>query len=181
MAFPAPSVIGPDVTGATPGALKARVTVPPEPLSVSVEKVAVPAALVVAEVPPLNVAVPEAIEAVTTAPDWPTALPEPSRSCSTGWGESGTPLPAVPGGAVVKSSWLAGPATLAKVKLVAGASPADVTVRVYPAPTRSSERFEKVAIPLTAATVVVPVSVAPPGLVLSAIDTELAAAVTVPP
>ena len=49
--------------------------------------------------------------------------------------------------------------------LVVPVSPADAAVSVYPAPTLSRERLEKVATPLNAATVVVPDSVPPPGLV----------------
>jgi len=163
-AVPAPSTIGPEVTEVMPGALKARVTVVPEPLSVRPEKLAIPAELVVAEVPPLSVAVPDAMDAVTTTPAWATALPRTSTSCSPGCGESGTPLPAAPGGEVEKMSWLAAPAPTLNAELVAEERLPDVAVKVYPLPGRLIERFEKVAMPFTAATLRVPERVPPPGL-----------------
>src|SRR5207237_1144192 len=68
-------------------------------------------------------------------------------------------------GWVVKASFDAAAALMLNPAEVAEVSGADAAVSVYPVPTLSMERLEKVATPLTAATVVVPDSVPPPGLV----------------
>ncbi len=146
-------------------------------------KVATPAELVVAVVLPPRVAT-DAVSpvdgaasgapltwvmlAVTTTPACCTMLPDASRSWITGWGESTPPLVAVVGGGVVNEGWLAPAALRVNALLIAGTRPVAVAWKVYPAPTLSSTRSEKVATPLTAALVLVPVRVAPPGLEASA-------------
>src|SRR5687768_17838354 len=107
-----------DTAEVSPGAVKSIVTLP-LPVSDRFAKVAVPAALVVAVVLPPSVALPEPTAAETTTPAWPTALPQASRSCSTGWGTSGCPLVAEAGGGVVQLSWLAAAATSLDVALAA--------------------------------------------------------------
>jgi hypothetical protein len=68
-------------------------------------------------------------------------------------------------GCTVKTSCVAVPGLIVKAALVAPPSPAAAAVSVYPVPFLSMLRVEKVAIPAAAATVVVPESVPPPGLV----------------
>jgi hypothetical protein len=59
----------------------------------------------------------------------------------------------------------AGPGVIAKAALVAPVRPLALAARVYPDPARVMDKLENVATPLTAATVVVPESVPPAGLV----------------
>jgi len=68
-------------------------------------------------------------------------------------------------GWAVKTSWLARPAVMLKVPLVAAARPLLVADKVYPVPALLIERSLKVATPLMALTGVVPEIVPPPGLV----------------
>ena len=83
-AGPAVSVIVPEVTGVSPVALKRSVRFPTVPLIARSVKVAAPVPLVVAVSVPPRVPPPVAIAAVTVTPAWLTALPAPSRSCTTG-------------------------------------------------------------------------------------------------
>src|SRR5207249_845335 len=66
---------------------------------------------------------PEAIAAVTVTPDWLTALPAPSRTCTTGCWANATPLCAVPDGCVVNVSSVAVPAPSVIGPEVTGGSP----------------------------------------------------------
>src|SRR5258707_1278479 len=68
-------------------------------------------------------------------------------------------------GCPTKASLLAAPGVMVNVVLVAPPSAPSTTERVYPAPVLLIDRLEKVASPLTAATVKVPDSVPPLGLV----------------
>ncbi len=83
LATPALTVIVPETAGARPVALKLKARSPAVPLSERLVKVATPLALVAVNVPP-SVPPPVAIAAVTVTPDWLTALPAPSRNCTTG-------------------------------------------------------------------------------------------------
>src|SRR2546430_15017527 len=58
----------------------------------------------------------------------------------------------------------AAPGVMLKAVLVAPAGPVALAASVYPVPTLSILTFANVATPLTAATLVVPASVPPPGL-----------------
>ncbi len=73
-------------------------------------KLATPLPLVVAVVVPPRLPPPEPIVAVTVTPASLTALPTPSRSCTTGCRANATPLCAVAEGWVVSVSWVAPPA-----------------------------------------------------------------------
>src|SRR5688500_874474 len=86
----------------------------------SPEKVATPAALVVAVVVPPNVPPPVRIATVTTTPDCATGLLDASRSCTTGCTAKGTPFCAVGDGWVVRESRLPPPAPTVMAVLVAG-------------------------------------------------------------
>ncbi len=81
---PAPTVIVPETAGVRPAALKLNVRSPAAPLIARLVKLAVPLAVVVAVVVPPNVPPPVAMTAVTVTPDWLTALPDASRSCTAG-------------------------------------------------------------------------------------------------
>ena len=67
-----------------------------------------------------------------------------------------------------------GPGTIANAAEVSGASAPEAAARVYPTPVRSSIRPGKNAVPLTAATFVIPDSVALPGFLARASVTESA-------
>ncbi len=67
---------------------------------------------------------------------------------------------AVLGGSVKKRA-VAGPGVIVKNALVDDVRPAAVAVSLYPTPLLSMNKFANVATPDTAATVVVPASVAP--------------------
>src|SRR5437762_3533772 len=68
-------------------------------------------------------------------------------------------------GWTVKANSAAAGAVMVNADEVAPVSPAEAAVRVYPATALSMDRLENVATPFTAATVVAPESVPPPGLV----------------
>src|SRR5713226_4092930 len=68
-------------------------------------------------------------------------------------------------GCTVNTNCVAGPAVIAKVRLLAPGSRVAAAVSRYPVPLLSMLRLEKVATPFTAATTVVPESVPPTGLV----------------
>src|SRR5437016_7574691 len=71
-------------------------------------------------------------------------------------------------GCTVKASWVVGPVMMSNAVLVAGAKPLALAVSVYPVPVLLRLKSKKVATPLTAATGVVPLRIAPPGFVPSA-------------
>src|SRR6185295_3925153 len=68
-------------------------------------------------------------------------------------------------GCTVKATFAAAAGLMVNAVELAPVSAPDAAVSVYPAPDLLMERLENVATPLTAATVVVPDSVPPPGLV----------------
>src|SRR5258708_26542925 len=83
-------------------------------------------------------------------------------------------------GKVLKTSFAAAPtdeATL-NVPLVAPVNPGEAAVSVYPVPAALSARSEKLATPLEALTVLVPLNVALPGLVPMATVTTFVAVAT---
>src|SRR3954469_24021097 len=82
-------------------------------------------------------------------------------------------------GWTVKASFEAAAGLMLNPAEVAPVSGADAAVSVYPVPVLSMERLEKVATPVTAATVVVPDSVPPPGLLPMATVTLAVELVTV--
>src|SRR2546427_232053 len=100
-----------------------------------------------------------AIATVTLALKPVAVLPKASRAITSTWGVILAPAVAVLG-CTLNSSSVAGPANTRNAALV-DARPVAVAVTVYQASPLSIVRFEKVATPLTAATVVVPESVAP--------------------
>jgi len=109
---------------------------------------------------PLNVPVPEAIDATTLTVEEVTVLPDESVMLTTGWVVRATPLTA-PAGCVVIIAFVAAPAARAKLLEVAAVSDVGVKVRVwFPVPVIT--RLVKVATPATAATVVVPLNVPVP-------------------
>ena len=97
---------------------------------------------------------------VTLPPKDVAVLPEPSRAVTV----TLNVCPAVSGdgGPVVKCRLCAAPGTTAKAADVSGVNPACVATRVYRAPALSRLNASNVATPPTAATLVVPPSVAPP-------------------
>src|SRR5258706_320357 len=103
-------------------------------------------------------------------------------SCTVNKNNGAMPAPAVAfEGCTVKARFVAAAGQRLKAAEVAPVRAPDAAVRVYPVPTLSMERLEKVATPLTAATVVVPESVPPPGLVPMAMATLALELVTVFP
>src|SRR5438876_1112833 len=93
-----------------------------------------------------------------------TVLPNAIGSATCRDGAKATPGVAFVGG-TVKASLAAAAGLMVNAELDAPVRAPDAAVRVYPAPALSMDRLENVATPLTAATVVVPESVPPPGLV----------------
>src|SRR5207244_2171154 len=71
-------------------------------------------------------------------------------------------------GCTLNTSWLAVPAAILKPALVREVTPEPVALSVYPVPTLLILRLANVATPFTAATLVVPESVPPPGFASSA-------------
>ena len=110
---------------------------------------------------PLRVPVPEAIEATTLIVDDVTVFPEASVILITGWVVSAIPLTA-PVGWVVIAACVAAPTLSAKLLEVAAVSEVGVKVRVKLPAVPERTRLVKVAMPLTAATVVVPLKVPVP-------------------
>src|SRR3954471_21703918 len=101
---------------------------------------------------------------VTLAVELVTVLP--NASCTVPWTAGAMAVPAIAlAGWTVKASLAAAAGLMVNAELDAPVSAPDAAVSVYPAPALSMERLENVATPLTAATVVVPDSVPPPGLV----------------
>ena len=94
---------------------------------------ATPAALVsTVSVPASTPPAPVAMVTLTATPACGTAFPAPSRTCSTGAGESATPLCAVVGGGTSRVSAVPLPAASAMALEVTGATPVApaVTVKV---------------------------------------------------
>src|SRR5690349_10723385 len=75
-------------------------------------------------------------------------------------------------GCTVKASWVAAPGVMSNPLLVTGAKPAALAVSMYPVAVLLRLRSPNVATPPTAVTSVVPLSVAPPGLLASAMLTD---------
>src|SRR5438270_561435 len=123
------------------------------------ENVAMPFAAFWVAVPlrvPLPGFVPMAI--VTDAVLVVTTLPPASCTCTVTAGVIEEPA-AVFDGCVPKASFVAVPTVILNELLVAPVNPVLLAASVYPLPALSIERLLKVAVPLTAATVVVPLSV----------------------
>jgi len=120
---PALSAIVPDVAALSPVALKLSVRSPAVPLIDRLVKVATPPLFVVAVTAPPRLPPPVAMAAVTVTPAWLTALPAPSRSCTTGCRANVTPLCAVLDGSVVTVSWVVAPGLSVIVPDVAEPSP----------------------------------------------------------
>src|SRR3954465_10626116 len=93
-----------------------------------------------------------------------TVLLKASCTVTCTAGAIATPAVAVAGW-TVKASFEADAGLTLNPAEVAPVSDADAAASVYPVPTLSMDRLEKVATPPVADTVVVPVSVPPPGLV----------------
>src|SRR5688572_22307527 len=129
------------------------------------ENVATPFTAATVEVPdsvPLPGLVP--IATVMLAVELVTVLLKASCTVTCTAGAMDTPATALVGW-TVKASLVAAAGLMVNAELDAPVSAPDAAVRVYPTPALSIERLENVATPLTAATVVVPESVPPPGLV----------------
>src|SRR6267143_3215526 len=128
-------------------------------------KLATPATAATVAVPP-SVPPPGFVPSATvTVPVNPLAvLPSPSRAVTCTAGAIAAPAVVVVG-CTVKTSCVAVPAVMLNAPLVAPVSPAAVTASVYPVPGLSMLSVAKFATPATAATVAVPASVPPPGLV----------------
>src|SRR5206468_12159094 len=89
----------------------------------------------------------------------------PSASCATTRTAGVITDPAVAlVGCTVNASWLAAPAATSNAALVAPLTRVALAASVQPPPALLTLRFENVAIPLTATTVVVPTRVPPAGL-----------------
>jgi hypothetical protein len=140
--------------------VKARVKFPAVPERTRSVKVAIPltAATVVV---PLKVPVPEAIDATTLTVEVVTVFPDESVMRTTGWVVSATPLTA-PDGWVVIAACVAAPTLRAKLLEVAAVNDVGVKVRVKLPAVPERTRLVKVATPLIAATVVVPLNVPVP-------------------
>jgi uncharacterized membrane protein YfbV (UPF0208 family) len=140
--------------------VKLRVKFPGVPERTRSVKVATPltAATVVV---PFKVPDPEAIDATTLTVEVVTVFPEASVTLITGWVVRTTPLTA-PDGWVVIIALEAVPKLSAKLLEVAAVSDVGVKARVKLPVAPERTRLVKVAIPLTAATVEVPLKVPVP-------------------
>src|SRR5687767_6169523 len=130
-----------------------------------VEKVATPATAATAVVPdsvPPPGLVPIAMVMLAVEPV--TVLLNASCTVTRTAGAMAAPAVAFVGWTVI-ASLVAAAGVMLKAAEVAPVSGADAAVSVYPVPVRSMDSVENVATPDTAATVVVPDSVPPPGLV----------------
>ena len=167
---PMPAVILNVALGLPVSPVAAAVSVYPVPtLSTdSPENVATPlaaATVVVPESVPLPGFAPSA---TVTVPVNPVAV-FPCASCAVTWTAGVIAAPAVVLlGCTLNTSWLAVPAVMLKPPLVADVTPVAAALSVKPVPTLLMLRFANVATPFTAATLVVPESVPPPGFGLSA-------------
>ena len=116
-------------------------------------------------------ATPTLIVAVTVVPAVGTRFANASSITTTGCTANGTPDAAFDDGAVRTRTLAAAAGTTVKRLLAASASPVVLATMERPAAMRSTRRSPKVAMPLTAVAVVVPMSVAPAPLVASASET----------
>jgi hypothetical protein len=132
----------------------------PVPVIFRLVKVATPltAATVVV---PLKVPVPEAIDATTLAVELVMVFPPASVIFTTGWVENTVPVNA-PDGWVVTIAFEGAPTLNAKLLEVAAVKDVGVNLRVKLPAVPERTRSVKVATPLTAATVVVPLKVPVP-------------------
>src|SRR6185436_12935362 len=154
-----------------PVAVKTSVRAPAAPVITRLLNVATPLALVVAVVVPPSAPAPEAIAAVTTTPDWLTALPAPSRSWIAGCWANAVPLTAAADGCVVIDSAEAAAALIVTVDDVTALIPDAVNCSAY-APMPEMFKPENVATPLAfVVAVVVPPSVPPVPLAIAAVTT----------
>ena len=118
VAAPAPIEMAPDVTGEKFGALNVSVKLPAVPVIASPLNVATPFpvdAVAFARVP-----VPDAMDAVMTAPDDGMVLPNASVSRTLGCAERATPLVPAPAGTEMNASCDAGPGTAVAEKVCVG-------------------------------------------------------------
>src|SRR3989441_1040702 len=122
---PAPTVIVPVVAPVLAVALKLNAGPPAFSFNATSATEVSPLSLLVALPISPSVPPPVAIAAVTVTPDWLTALPEPSRSCTTGCCANAIPLWADAEGWVVIVSCVAAPAPTVIVPDVAPVSPVD--------------------------------------------------------
>ena len=140
--------------------VKVKVKLPAVPERTRSVKVATPATAATVVVP-LKVPVPEAIDATTLTVDDVTVFPDESVMRTTGWVVNATPLTA-PDGWVVIAACVAAPTLRAKLLEVAAVNDVGVKVRVKLPAVPERTRLVKVATPLIAATVVVPLNVPVP-------------------
>jgi hypothetical protein len=110
---------------------------------------------------PLKVPVPEAIDATTLAVELVMVFPPASVIFTTGWVENTVPVNA-PDGWVVTIAFEGAPTLSAKLLEVAAVKDVGVNLRVKLPAVPDRTRLVKVATPLTAATVVVPLKVPVP-------------------
>ena len=113
-----------DTAAVSPVAEKRSVRLPMGPVRVSPSNTARPPASVCRDSAPPSTGSPDSRDTVTDTPACATALPEPSRSCTTGDTPRATPLAALLGGCVAIDTWAAAPGPTDTVPLVADASPA---------------------------------------------------------
>ena len=114
---------------------------------------------------------PVAIAAVTTTPDWLTALLDASWSCRTGCGANAAPVWADVDGWVVTASFVAEPAVMLTLPEVTDVNDGAVNRNVLVPTVPVIERFVNVATPEASdVAVVVPPSVPPP-LKIAAVTT----------
>src|SRR4051812_30006943 len=127
------------------------------------ENVAMPAVAATVRVPDLFPS-PALFRSATVmlADELVTVFPNVSCTATCTEGEIDTPAAAFVG-CTLKASLDAAAGVMLNPAEVAPVSDADAAVSVYPVPTLSMDRLEKVATPLTAATVSVPDSVPLPG------------------
>jgi hypothetical protein len=141
--------------------VKARVKFPGVPERTRLVKVATPLTAATVVVPLRVPPVPDAIDATKLTVDDVTVFPEASVTLITGCIVNGTPLTA-PDGWVVIIALEAVPKLSAKLLEVAAVSDVGVKARVKLPVAPKRTRLVKVATPLTAATVVVPLKVPVP-------------------
>ena len=156
------------VAPVSPGALAPSVYPAPGLLRLRSPKVATPATAGTARVP--DSVEPPGLLAIAnvTVPVKPSAtFPSASRAVTTTAGAIGCPVSA-PAGCTVNVNCVAGASVMLNAALVAPVSPDDEATSVYPTAALFTPRFANVATPATAFTVVVPASVALPGLLPNA-------------
>ncbi len=136
--------------------------------SVRGEKLATPFTAATVVVPP-RVAPPGLVASATVTLPVKLGTGFPAASSALTWTAGLIAAPAtVLDGCTVKASWVVVPGMMSNAVLVTGAKPLALAVSVYPVPVLLRLKSKKVATPLTAATGVVPLRIAPPGFVPSA-------------